>query len=92
MTTATVSPPATQAGEPRWYRPLLIWRVLTTLLVLAALGGTLLRRGIVLAGPVRWTLVIALIGAVLGSLIAIRGTIAPRHVGRLSGFMLDLMR
>lgn len=91
MTSATVSPPDIEAGEPRWYRPLLVWRLVTALLVLVALGGTLLRRGIVLDGPVRWTLIVALIGAVIGSAIAIRGTLAQRHIGRLAGFMLDLL-
>lgn len=92
MTTATTtSPPVTGVVEPPWLRPLVIWRVLTAVLIVAALVATAIRRGIVLDGPVRWTLLIALLGAAVGAVIAIRATLQRVHLGRLAGFIIDFL-
>ncbi len=91
MTSATVSPPTTRSGEPSWYRPLVIWRLVAAVLLLVALLGAVMQRGIVLDGPVRWTLIVALLGAVIGSGLAIRGTLQQTHLGRLAGFIIDFL-
>jgi ABC-type sugar transport system permease subunit len=91
MTAASVSSLSTKPGEPRWFRLLVAWRVFTLVLVAAALIATTIQQGIVLDGPVRWSLMIALLGAVIGTGIAIRGTLQRVHVGRLSGFTVDFL-
>ena len=91
MTAASVTPSSTGSGDPRWFVPLVVWRVFTAVLLAAALVGVAIQRGIVLDGPVRWSLLVALLGAVIGSGLAIRGTLQRVHLGRLSGFMIDFL-
>ncbi|MFW2382850.1 MAG: carbohydrate ABC transporter permease, partial [Acidimicrobiales bacterium] len=82
---------STSSGEPRWFRPLLVWRVFTAVLLTSALVAVAVQRGIVLDGPVRWSLLVALLGAVIGSGIAVRGTLQRVHLGRFAGFSIDLL-
>ncbi|MDJ0955014.1 MAG: sugar ABC transporter permease [Acidimicrobiia bacterium] len=91
MTAASVSPVSTTSGEPRWFLPLVVWRVFTAVLFAAALVATVIQRGIVVDGPVRLTLILALVGALIGAGIAIRGTLRRIHLGRLSGFAIDFL-
>ncbi len=91
MTAASVEPLSISSGEPRWFRPLLVWRVFTAVLLTSALIAVAVQRGIVLDGPVRWSLLVALLGAVVGAGIAIRGTLQQVHLGRFSGFVIDLL-
>ncbi len=91
MTAASVSSMSTSSEEPRWFLPLLVWRVLTAVLITGALIAVVVQRGIVLDGPVRWSLLVALVGAVIGAGLAIRGTLQRVHLGRLSGFTIDFL-
>lgn len=91
MTTATVKPLTARSDEPRWYRPLVAWRAVTAGLIVVTLLSVVVRRGIVLEGPVRWTLIVALLGAAIGAGVAIHGTLKRSHVGRLTGFIIDLL-
>ncbi len=91
MTTTDISRATESRSELSWFRWLVVWRVVTVGLVLAALAGTLLRRGIALDGPVRWTLVAALTGAAIATGIALRGTLKRSHLGRMSGFAIDFL-
>ena len=68
-----------------------MWRVFTAVLVIGALIAVAVRRGIVLDGPVRWSLLVALVGAVIGAGLAVRGTLQQVHLGRLSGFTVDAL-
>ncbi len=60
-------------------------------LTLTATIGVLLRRGIVLDGPIRWTLLLALAGATVGTVHALRATRDRRHAGRFAGFAVDFL-
>ncbi len=91
MTITTEAPPIAGRDAPVWYRPLLAWRLVTTLLAAAGLTGTLARRGIVLDGPIRWTLALALAGAALGAGLALWWTWRRVHAGRLAGFLVDFL-
>ncbi len=91
MTSATISPPIKRSGDPGWFVPLVVWRAAVAALFVGLLIATLVRRGIVLDGPVRWSLVIALGAAVFGSVVAIRGTLNRVHLGRLAGFLIDVL-
>ncbi len=91
MTTTTAAPPVVRGDAPAWYRPLLAWRVVTVGLMAAGLVGAVIRRGIVLEGPVRWTLALALAGATLGAGVAVWGTLRRSHTGRLAGFLVDFL-
>jgi ABC-type sugar transport system permease subunit len=91
MTTATASPTINKHDDPGWYRVLVIWRGVVALLIAAALAGTLTQTGIVLNGPVRWTLVVALVGALVAAGLAIRGTLQRVHLGRSAGFTIDFL-
>lgn len=89
MSSATAG--LTTPARPSWFVPLLIWRSASTIILIAALGATLVRRGIVLDGPVRWTLVIALVGASIAALLALRDTARLVHLGRAAGFAIDFL-
>lgn len=90
-TTVSARPVRTQTGEPRWYRPLIIWRVLTAALIAVALVGATIRRGLVLDGPIRWSLMAALALALVGAGLATRWTLQRVHAGRLAGFIIDFL-
>ena len=90
-TTVGARPVRTQTGEPRWYRPLIIWRVLTAALIAVALVGATIRRGLVLDGPIRWSLMAALALALVGAGLATRWTLQRVHAGRLAGFIIDFL-
>ncbi len=91
MTTATAAPPSASTDQPGWFVPLLLWRGLTAFLLVVALIGVLVRRGIVLDGPIRWTLIAALVAAVAGGGLAVRWTMQRVHSGRLAGFTIDFL-
>ena len=92
MTTATARQPATATDPtPAWFQPLLIWRVVTALWIAAAVIGVLLQRGIDVGGPIRWTLLVALVGLLILAVTAIRGTMARVHRGRFAGFWVDFL-
>jgi ABC-type sugar transport system permease subunit len=91
MTTTEIDSTTTNVDVPSWFRALVVWRIATVVIVVAALAATALRRGIVLDGPVRWTLLAALVGATIGTGIALRGTLQRVHLGRAAGFIADLL-
>lgn len=91
MTTTTVDSSNKTTGLPGWYRPILIWRVVVASLLAAGLVGVLIRRGIVLDGPLRWSLVVTLLMFFGGSLIAVRDTIRQHHLGRVLAFFIDFL-
>ncbi len=91
MTTTTAAPPVVSGDAPAWYRPLLAWRVTTAALAAAGLVGTLVQRGIVLDGPVRWTLALALVGTTIGAGLAVWWTLRRVHAGRLAGLLVDFL-
>ncbi len=91
MTTTTAAPPVVRGDAPAWYRPLLGWRAATLALVIVGLAGVLVQRGIVLDGPVRWTLALALAGATVGAALALWWTYRRVHAGRLAGFLVDFL-
>lgn len=90
MTTATANF-RPYLENPRWYRPLLAWRVVTAVLIGFGLLATTLRRGIVLDGAVRWTLMLALAGAMLAAALAVLRTHQAVHTGRVTGFVIDVL-
>ncbi len=91
MTTTTVSPTSTRNAAPAWYWSLLAWRIITTGIIVAALGATIIQRGIVVDGPVRWSMIAAFGLALAGAGIAILGTVRRTHRGRLAGFVIDFL-
>ncbi len=91
MTAATLSPTPARSIRPSWYPVLVAWRVMTLTLVGAALVAAIIRRGIVLDGPVRWTLIAALAGATVATAVALVGTLRTTHPGRLYGFLVDFL-
>ncbi len=91
MTTTTERPPATASARPPWYVPFVGWRVITLLLTLVGIAAVLMRRGIVVSGPLRWTAALAFVGATALAAAALGYTLRPRHVGRVGGFSLDFL-
>ncbi len=76
---------------PRWYQALLVWRGLVVVILVLLVGAVAARRGVDVRGPLRWTLLVGMLGALLASLVALRGTWQRRHVGRLAGFVIDYL-
>jgi ABC-type sugar transport system permease subunit len=68
--------------------PLLVWRALATLASAAGAIAVLAGAGD-LGSLVRWGLAIGLLAATAVGVIAFRGTLARKHVGRFAGFVLD---
>ncbi len=91
MTTTSIGSSDRTTGLPGWYRPILIWRVLVALMMAAGLIGVLLRRGIVLDGPLRWSLAVTLLMFLGGSLVAVIDTVRQRHLGRVTAFFIDFL-
>lgn len=89
--TAVDASPTVESQAPIWFRLLMGWRLLAFLLLLSSLAGVLARRGIVLEGPLRWTLAVALAAGVAAGGLAIRWMAAREHRGRLAGFVLDFL-
>ncbi len=90
MATATSSH-IVATEEPRWFSLLVVWRVAVAGLALLALLGTVAQRGIVLGGPVRWTLAGALLGLTGGAAWTVVQTVRRHHAGRLGGFVIDFL-
>ncbi len=91
MTVTATEMRRTSGHAPGWYRPLLVWRFFVAGLFVAGVLAVLLRRGIVLDGPMRWSLAVTLSAFLVGSIVAIRRTLDGRHLGRLAGFFIDFL-
>ncbi len=87
----TQAPAAPRFIRPRWFTPLLGWRALTAIALAVGFGAVTIQRGLEVDGAVRWTLALALLGASVGGLLAFHKTRRGEHLGRVTGFVLDVL-
>lgn len=91
MTAIETEPDGTIPERSRRVQLLLIWRIAAVALLAVGLGAVLVQRGIVVDGPLRWSLAVTVLAFLIGSVVAIRDTLRRKHRGRLIGFVIDFM-